>query len=243
MKIAVQLQLIVHFTKYSVKCGGYQRGGPAVTILLVPLSACSSSCKTPCPLTEAAPVPLRLLPLVVSTASLQSHLHPPASPACSLSSLLIIPLHLHPLCSVKPIGALLSMLRTTAGCLVGREDKHWQGTSIVLSPHNNQRIGASFDFPTVWVSLLRQYLLQTPDQPLSILLYITFSPLCLSPSTQCAGNCEGIYVLEGQRVWELEGKVNGVDRWIWYQYRLFCRTRPPPIPRSAVRSEVWHPSS
>lgn len=82
-----------------------------------------------------------------------------------------------------------------------------------------------------------------PDQSLSLLLYITFSPLCLSPSRQCAGNCEGISMLEGQRVWELESKVNGVDRWIWYQYRLFWRTRPPPIPRSAVRSEVWHPSS
>lgn len=153
------------------------------------------------------------------------------------------------LCSVKPIGALLRMLRTMAGCLVGREDKHWQGTSIVLAPpppppYNNQRMGASFDFPTV--SLLWQTL-QTSNQPLSLLLYVTFSPLSLSPSRQCAGNYEGVSVLQRQTVRELEGRVNGVDRWISYLYRFFRRTRLPPPPhdaRSAVRSsEVWHPSS
>lgn len=78
--------------------------------------------------------------------------------------------------SVKLSRMLLSMLRTTAGCQVGREDKHWQGTSIVLSSYNNQRIRASFDFPTVWVSPLWQHLVQTSNHMLFLLLYITVSP-------------------------------------------------------------------
>lgn len=159
VKIAVQSQLIVHFTKYSVKCGGYQRERPAVTVLLAPLSACSYSCKTLCPLTEATPTPHLFIHLPLLPAL------PPRSSSFSTPIL----------CSVKL--TLLSMLRTIAGCLVGKEDKHWQGTSIVLSSHNNQRISASFDFPTVWLSLVWQYLVQTPNQTLSLLLYITFSPL------------------------------------------------------------------
>lgn len=102
------------------------------------------------------------------------------------------------LCSVKLSRAMLSMLRPTGGCLVRREGKHWQGTSIVPSPHNNQHIRASFDFPTVWVPLLQQNFIQTSNQPLSLLLQITFSPLSLSPSRQCAGNFEGFSVLEGR---------------------------------------------
>lgn len=79
--------------------------------------------------------------------------------------------------SKKLSRMLLSMLRTTAGCQVGRKDKHWQGTSIVLSSFDNQRIRASFDFPTVWVSPLWQHLVQTSNHMLSLLLYITVSPL------------------------------------------------------------------
>ena len=165
----------------------------------------------------------------------------PSSPSTCFSSLLF--LFLSPcsssslstsiLCYVKAMGALLSMLRTTTGCLVRREDKHWQGTSIVLTPpHNNHHIGASFDFPTVWVSSLWLYLLQTSYQSLFLNFFISLFLPCAYPLPDCVQVT--VREFSCQRVLQLEVKVNRVDRWISYQYRLFWRTRPPPPPPLVV---------
>lgn len=126
-KIALWLQLIVHFTKYSVKCSGFHRGGPAVTVLLVPLSACSSGCKTLRPFdrgssTSPPPFSCRVFSSSASSSSqstcfspLLSLLISPCSPSAFSTSIL---------CSVKPSVAPLSMPRATLGCLFVREDKH-----------------------------------------------------------------------------------------------------------------------
>lgn len=226
MKIILQLQLIVQFTVYSVKSGCYQRGGPAVTVLLVSLNACSSSRKTLCPLTETALLPpstpycyYSLLDLLISIHLLSSLLclFLCLSSSSSLSTFI--------LCSLKAIGALLSMLRTTVGCLVGREDKHWQGTSFVLPPTTISASGPHLTFPQSesLCSNSTSSRLQT-SHSLSTSLY-HFPHL---PSDSVWFNYGGISMLQGQKLLEIEGKCNKVDRLISYQYRLFWRTRPPP---------------
>lgn len=206
----------------------------AVTILLVLLSACSYSCKTLCPLTEAPLVPLLLLPLLSQQYLLMS-IHLLLLPALSLPLLLqfVIPLHLHPLLCKGSLGTAQyaedydkTLKRKGSQTLTG----HFH---CALSPQESAHQGL------IWLS--HSLSLYAPAVPPPDLRPAAFSPLCLFPSRLCMGKCERLSVLEGQRVWELEGTVK--IECISYQYRLFWRTRPPPIPRSAVRSEVWHPSS
>lgn len=115
-----------------------------------------------------------------------------------LSLLLVILLYtIH--CPVKLSGTLLSILKTTAGCLAGREDKHWQGTSIVLYSHNNQGL--------IWLS-----------HSLSLSCSGSTLPRCqtsLSPLISHSLPCRYLFPDRGQReflcqrgtVWELEDKV------------------------------------
>lgn len=147
-----------------------------------------------------------------------------------LSLLLIIPLHLHPLlCEgkwgtaqyAKDYGGMLSKK--------GRQTLTGHFHCAPPPPHNNHCIGASFDFPTVWVSLLRLYLLQTSYKSLFLYFFISLFLPCAYPLPDCVRVTAREFSC--QRVLQLEGKVNGVDRWISYQYRLFWRTRPPnPLP-------------
>lgn len=108
-------------------------------------------------------------------------------PALSLplSLLLIIPLHLHPLLC-EGNGGTAQYAKDYSGMLSKKGRQTLTGHFHCAPPHNNHCIGASFDFPTVWVSLLRLYLLQTSYQSLSLYFFISlFSPVLIPFQTVC----------------------------------------------------------
>lgn len=178
VKIDAKLQLIVHFTKYSVKCGCYQRGGPAVTILLVHLSACSSSYKTLCPLTEAAPAPHLLL--LVSAES--PHLHPPAF-SLPLYLLLIIALHLHPLLCKGDWGT--AQYAKDYGGMLSRKGRQTLTRHFHCAPPSQQSAHRGL----IWLShSLSLFAPAVPPPDLrQATLSTLLSPPCFSPSRLCTG--------------------------------------------------------
>lgn len=115
----------------------------AVTILLVLLSACSYSCKTLCPLTEAPLVPLLLLPLLSQQYLLISiHLLFLFLFSCDSSSLCT-----SILCSVKAVWALLNMRRTTTRRLKEGKSNIERALSLCSLPTRISASGPHLTFP------------------------------------------------------------------------------------------------
>lgn len=93
------------------------------------------------------------------------------------SSLLVPSLSLSTsiLCSVKGNWGTAQYAKDYGGMLTRKERQTLTGHfHCVTPPHNNQGIGASFDFPTVWVSLLRQ----TTDSVTLCTFFISLSLVC-----------------------------------------------------------------